>query len=265
MEKMNGKLKFKKEPTKFRDTFLFVLIFLLCAATVVTIQIKSKRDSSAADAVSETQSTEQNTDDSFAIDAPSAESAETSAAMSDNIVFGNGSDHTAQEKQNVQTDNAAETAAAITPGTETPVAEVPKAMNFSAPCDGKVIKKFSDSELIYSKTMDDWRIHLGVDIDAPIGAKITACENGIVEEVKNDPEYGNTVVIRHNNILTKYSNLASEKLPTVGDNIGKGDVIGVVGDSASSEILDESHIHFAMCEDNIYIDPNKYIKFELTE
>ncbi len=262
MERMNGKLKFKKEPTKFRDTFLFVLIFLLCAATVVTIQIKSKRDASTADTVSNTESCDQRNDGSFV---PSEPSDETSTAPTDDMVFADGSDKRVKETQDTKEYTADETDAAAAAEIETPVADTPKIMNFAAPCGGDVIKKFSDSELLYSKTMDDWRIHLGVDIAVPIGTKITACESGIAEEIKNDPEYGNTVVIRHDNILTKYSNLASENLPTVGDKISKGDIIGVVGDSAGSEVLDESHLHFAMCEDNIYIDPSRYIKFALAE
>ncbi len=258
MDRMNGKLKFKKEPTKFRDTFLFVLIFLLCAATVVTIQLKSKRDASTADTVSSAERTEQSDDAAFAADEPLDEA---NADAADGAVFGNGG----AADEAIGTDPAGEADGAediSASEIEPPAAETARIWNFAAPCGGEVIKKFSDSELLYSETMEDWRIHLGVDIAVPIGTKITACESGIAEEIKNDSEYGNTVVIRHDNILTKYSNLASENLPAVGDEINRGDVIGVTGDSAGSEVLDEPHLHFAMCEDNIYIDPSRYIRFK---
>lgn len=252
MKNINAKLKFKKETNKLRDTFLFLLIFVLCAATIVTIQLKSKNNSDTADTVSETETfdyeneaeTEEFTQNQEEIFPDEKEfRPKTEQANDDN----DDADITDTEMQ-VQT--------AANENTE------PQNFNFEAPCSGKIIQKFSDSELLYSKTLDDWRIHLGVDIATPIGTEILACEGGIVEEITNDAELGNTVVIRHNNIFTKYSNLASEKLPVKGNKVDKGDVIGVVGDSAGTEITEDAHLHFAMCEDNIFVDPNKYINFQ---
>lgn len=251
MKNMNGKLKFKKEKTTFRDTFLFVLIFILCAATVVTIQLKSKKKTDIADTVSDNKMQKNEIDEQTDTDVFNYD--ETTYAPEK----GNEDKQTKTDvivKDELMTKND-ETA---TPTQEKTV----QAFDFCAPCGGEITKEFSDSDLLYSDTMDDWRIHLGIDISVPIGTQIKACEDGIAEEIKNDPEYGNTVVIRHNDILTKYSNLASESLPVIGNKIKKGDVIGVVGDSAQSEILDKSHLHFAMCENNIYIDPRKYIGFD---
>ena len=46
------------------------------------------------------------------------------------------------------------------------------------PVNGDIIKEFSDSELIYSRTMADYRTHPGIDIGSEIGQKVISPQNG---------------------------------------------------------------------------------------
>lgn len=128
------------------------------------------------------------------------------------------------------------------------------------PLSGAVEVSYSMSELIYDKTMLDWRTHDGLDIEAKLGTKVMAVMNGTVAEVYTDDMYGTTVVIMHGDDVTSiYSNLAG--VPTVdkGDVVCCGDVIGSVGDTATAEMNQVSHLHFAMTADGKSIDPMDYL------
>ncbi len=128
-----------------------------------------------------------------------------------------------------------------------------------SPVGGDILKKHSDTELSYSKTMEDWRLHKGVDISAPIGSTVIASATGEVSECYTDTACGVTIVIEHGNGLsTKYSNLASTEMVSIGQTIESGDAIGVVGDTAEFEIADEAHLHFEVIKDGRSVNPEDY-------
>ena len=72
-------------------------------------------------------------------------------------------------------------------------------LHFSVPVQGEIAKDFSDSNLTYSETLQEWTVHLGIDIKADKGSSVVASEAGTVESIKNDPRYGLTVTIAHAN------------------------------------------------------------------
>ncbi len=121
---------------------------------------------------------------------------------------------------------------------------------------GSVSVPFSGDELIKSKTMDDWRIHEGVDIKGELGKNVLAIADGTVEAVESDTMLGNTVKIAHTNGLRSiYANLSDEIKVKKGDSIKAGDVIGSVGASAISECMEEPHLHLEVVADGKHIDP----------
>lgn len=128
-----------------------------------------------------------------------------------------------------------------------------------SPVGGGILKTHSDTELSYSKTMEDWRLHKGIDISAPIGTTVIASAKGEVSECYTDTACGVTIVIEHGNGLsTKYSNLASTEMVSIGQTIESGDAIGVVGDTAEFEIADEAHLHFEVIKDGRSVNPEEY-------
>ena len=143
--------------------------------------------------------------------------------------------------------------------TESVVVAHTSALEFSAPLKGTVNKGFSDTELFYSKTLEDWRLHSGIDISAKIGTTVTACADGVVEYAGNDVRYGHTIVILHNDSFESvYSNLTGTQMVKVGKDIKKGDPIGMVGDSAICETADEAHLHFEMKLNGVNVNPLEY-------
>lgn len=132
---------------------------------------------------------------------------------------------------------------------------------FSMPVEGEVIKEFAKDKLVYSDTLKEWVTHAGIDIKSEKTTIVKASEEGTIKSIKNDPRYGLTVVIEHNNgFSTVYSNLLTAEFVTAGESVKKGQTIGTVGNTATFEISDESHLHFEILKDNVQIDPNMYIK-----
>lgn len=132
---------------------------------------------------------------------------------------------------------------------------------FSYPVKGDIITNYAKDKLVYSNTLGEWVTHLGIDIKAGKTTVVTASADGTVKSIKNDPRYGLTVVIEHTNgFSTVYSNLLTAEFVTVGEKVKAGQTIGTVGNTASFEILDESHLHFEILKDGNQVDPNIYLK-----
>lgn len=138
---------------------------------------------------------------------------------------------------------------------------VKKEINFIQPVEGEIIKEFAKDNLVYSTTLEEWVTHLGVDIRADKTTVVKAAADGVVRSIKNDPRYGLTVVINHDDqYQTVYSNLLTAEFVVEGESITQGQTIGTVGNTAVFEVSDESHLHFEILKDSVQVDPNIYIK-----
>lgn len=138
----------------------------------------------------------------------------------------------------------------------------PKANFFVLPVTGDIIKKFSDTELQYSETFRDMRIHYGVDIAADKGTRVNSAGDGTVSDVFDDPLWGSTVVIDHGNGLIGYY-CGLNKQPTVkkGDVVEAGTQLGSI-DTIPCESLDSPHLHLAFKKDDKWVSPLKLMEME---
>lgn len=126
-----------------------------------------------------------------------------------------------------------------------------------------VTKYFSNTELQYNETLKQYEAHLGVDFSAVAGSKVCAVFDGSVIEVGNNYLKGNYVIIQHNNGLKSvYSSLAENIAVAKGDNVAKGDIIGVVGSSAYGELEEGNHLHFELLDNDTKIDPAGYLDID---
>lgn len=136
----------------------------------------------------------------------------------------------------------------------------PKIETMLAPVFGTISLDFSDTELVYSKTLDMWTTHEGIDIKAEEGAQVRAVMDGVISEITNDPQWGMTIAIDHGGgVTTIYSNLSTLDMVTLGQEVKKGDVISGVGRTAIVEIAEEPHLHFEIMKDGKNLDPKIYL------
>ncbi len=144
-----------------------------------------------------------------------------------------------------------------------PQTVIPKPeISYRPPANGNIICEFSMDKQIYSKTMEDYRTHCGMDIAVKSGDSIYASERGIVEFAGNDDLMGETVKIKHeDNSVSVYSGLKSTDNIVEGQEIKKGEVIGIAGGNIPLEAKEVCHIHFELIIDNQYVDPKEHIKY----
>ena len=159
------------------------------------------------------------------------------------------------------------------PSDETPKEETPTAKpdeskpvedklpTFSLPVSGVVLKKHDPTLQVFSNTMNDYRVHLGVDIITEAAAPVYAAADGKVEKIWEDTMMGYCIAIKHGGAsYTIYKNLAKE-LPdgiAEGVTVRAGQLIASVGESAMIEVADEPHLHFEMTVSDLSVDPLKY-------
>lgn len=131
----------------------------------------------------------------------------------------------------------------------------------SLPANGKLLKGHDATLQVYSSTMGDYRVHLGVDISTPEGGEVCAAAAGKVSKVWTDPLMGQCVAVDHGDeLLTVYKNLSADLASGIaeGKTVKAGQKIGNVGDSAMLEMAEEPHLHFEVTAKGIQVDPLEY-------
>ena len=138
------------------------------------------------------------------------------------------------------------------------IVQVPKVepLKFIKPLSGEILKPYSKDKLVYSKTLELWKTHDGIDIKAENMQNVKSIEKGRVEKIYEDSFYGVTVIIDHGQgYKSSYSNLDKNILVKEKQIISKGKVIGKVSNSAIGEIKDDYHLHFTLLKDGSITDP----------
>lgn len=136
-----------------------------------------------------------------------------------------------------------------------------KLPSFVLPVNGVLSKKHDTEVQVYSTTMNDYRVHIGLDLVTAEDAPVYAAADGKVSRIWNDVWMGYCVAIQHSgDAYTIYQNL-SETLPegiVEGATVRSGQLIASVGDSAALEIAEEPHLHFEMTVGDLAVDPLEY-------
>lgn len=125
---------------------------------------------------------------------------------------------------------------------------------FSMPVQGEILKNYSATELQFSETYKDMRLHSGIDIACENGTSISACANGTVLSIEPDASLGNVVTIDHGNGITvKYASLDELSIKQ-SDSVSVGDIIGK-STTVPCESNDRSHIHIEVFKDGTSVEP----------
>jgi len=100
------------------------------------------------------------------------------------------------------------------------------------------------------------RLHEGIDIAAPSGTPIWAAAAGTVIYAGWLGGYGNLVVVDHGNgLATAYAH-ASAVLVSVGQSVGQGETVSLVGSTGNSS---GPHLHFEVRVNGSAVDPLLYL------
>jgi len=149
--------------------------------------------------------------------------------------------------------------------TPTPEQKPEEKLTLISPTLGSMMTGHSHDTPVFSDTLEEWRVHTGIDISTDDSAEVVAAADGIVSAIYDEPLLGRTVEVTHSqNIKTVYSNLMIEDAAfiSVGDEIKCGDRIGTVGDTSISELAEEPHLHFEVKLGDTAVNPLDYMTEE---
>ncbi len=132
----------------------------------------------------------------------------------------------------------------------------PSKLVYTMPVEGTILTAYSGNTPVFDKTMQDWRVHDGVDIAGTVGTPVKACASGTVADVKIDDMLGQEVIIDHGNGLESiYANLSSHVNVKKGQHVDVGYVIGSIGQTAQAEVAIAPHLHFEFTKNGNDVDP----------
>jgi murein DD-endopeptidase MepM/ murein hydrolase activator NlpD len=123
----------------------------------------------------------------------------------------------------------------------------PSAAGLIWPCDGVVVSGFG---------MRWGRMHEGIDIGCAYGAPNRAAASGTVIYSGWLGGYGNLVVVDHGNGLSTAYAHASTLLVSVGQAVGQGETVSLVGSTGNSS---GPHLHFEVRVNGQAVDPLLYL------
>jgi murein DD-endopeptidase MepM/ murein hydrolase activator NlpD len=133
--------------------------------------------------------------------------------------------------------------------------------------DGKSIRKaFLRSPLEFSRitsgfstarfhpVLKEIRAHKGIDYGAPVGTRVKATGDGVVEFVGNQGGYGKVVILRHQGQYnTVYGHLSGYAAGLhKGSRVGQGDVIAYVG---ATGLATGPHLHYEFRVNGVHRNP----------
>lgn len=137
-------------------------------------------------------------------------------------------------------------------------ADQPMAMIW--PTQGKIGMGYAVETLTYSKTLEHFTTHHGIDIMAEKNTPVKAALSGEVMEILTDSRLGITISIKHEgNLVTRYSNLCTNAMVSVGDKITQGQTISGVGTSSIFESAEDPHLHFEVLLNGENVNPMDYL------
>lgn len=245
------KIENKSRAKKIIDVLLVGGMFILCLITIIATDIEpdSPKETTSAgmEYVHDDNNTDKNSEEEIIAENNIEPDEKSTVVHSDESVFDSQTEQpVSAEVDQIQTEHESEE---ISPP------------EFTAPVCGGVSRNFSIDKLMYNPTMDDWRIHSGVDIYSEIGTDVISAERGTVAFAGFDDKLGYTVVIEREMYKCIYASLESDIPVSEGQTVEKGQIIGSIGNSMISEYCDNPHLHFEMKINDEYVNPQEYIEF----
>ena len=134
--------------------------------------------------------------------------------------------------------------------------------DIATPLVGVVIKEYSMDNLVYFETIEEWRVHRGIDIAPEKSLNVYSAYKGRVAQINVDTLMG-IAIINDPGVSVKnvYSCLAISNLKE-GDYVDKGEQIGKIGQCVGIEMSEGPHLHFEIIINDEPVNPLDYFPNE---
>lgn len=119
--------------------------------------------------------------------------------------------------------------------------------------------RFADHRTYFYKgKMVDQQVHLGLDLASIANSNVLASNSGKVVFIGRLGIYGLSVIIDHGqSVFSLYGHLSRIDVKE-GQNIKKGDVIGITGQTG---LAGGDHLHFSIIINGIFVNPEEWLDY----
>ena len=137
----------------------------------------------------------------------------------------------------------------------TPASSAARMPSYALPVAGSVLRAYSGDELVYNKTLGNWRTHNGVDYSCQAGAAVSAPCGGTVTKAQRDALWGTVVEITEaDGTCWRVCGISGEAAVKEGDTVTVGQSLGSCG-TISCESEDGAHIHLEVSRESGLCNP----------
>ena len=255
--------------TKKQNRILTVTLLVLLSAVAVLLIVTGQANKKETAPDTETKLSETLREDTAVRPAKNAEDktapkTDTEKAAETKPDFRGRDDSTAVETKNDEKTEEKKKNVGVNADEETVEvsASVGKTPEFVVPVSGSVVKDYAMEVPVFSDTMQDWRVHDGVDIACAVGDTVCAAADGKIGKIWQDPMMGTSLTIIHDGgAVSLYQGLA-EEFPSPlasGDAVRAGQAIAACGNTALIECAEPEHIHYSLQVGGVSVDPGDYM------
>lgn len=128
------------------------------------------------------------------------------------------------------------------------------------PIVGNILMNYSMNQVVYYKTLNQYRYNPSIVIEATVGEPITAAADGKVLSIRENVETGGTIVCDlGDGYQLTYGQLENYAV-SVGDYVEKGDILGFVAEPSIFYSEEGSNVYFKMTKDGEPVNPLNIIQ-----
>lgn len=123
------------------------------------------------------------------------------------------------------------------------------------PIVGNIIMNYSMNQVVYYKTLNQYRYNPSVVIEATVGQPITAAADGKVLSIRENVETGGTIICDLGDGYQLTYGQLEDYAVSVGDYVEKGDILGYVAEPSIFYSEEGCNVYFKMTKDGEPVNP----------
>lgn len=129
------------------------------------------------------------------------------------------------------------------------------------PVKGNVIINYSMDKMVYFETLDVYKYHPAICIQAEVGTPVVAGATGEVVSITQEPDTGLTVGMRVGAEYVVYYGQLKDCDLKVGDHVNRGEEFAKVAEPTKYFLIEGSHLHLRLERDEEPVNPLSYLDF----
>lgn len=123
------------------------------------------------------------------------------------------------------------------------------------PIVGNILMNYSMNQVVYYKTLNQYRYNPSVVIEATVGQPITAAADGKILSIRENVETGGTIVCDLGDGYQLTYGQLEDYAVSVGDYVEKGDILGYVAEPSIFYSEEGCNVYFKMTKDGVPVNP----------